>query len=358
VTYDFPAVKARIDLETLFREDGHELKRVGGKWRCKSPFNRERTPSCYIDPDRGRFKCFSSGSSGDIFDYFMQSRGCDREAAYAELARRAGVISDASGNARPLAPVKMREPEPEKVLVPMTGDDAARWHEGVEKLILSQSTRAHIARWRGLSEQAVFDLAYHGRVGNPLMPAWVRRQDAAEGDRRVSFPVEAMIDGHLQLVAFHMRLKPREPGARASWRFVPSGVGAWPYILGDALTAKLLVICEGQWDAMAIFDAMGVTYAQLLEEKVAICAMRGAANWRLFAEHFLLARGPRRSGTSALVICDADQAGEEWTTPSNDEPGFVAVLKEVCGHVAVREPAEGTGKDLNDVWKLVQGGVR
>lgn len=50
-------------------EDYTKLKRSGRQYCGISPFSSEKTPSFYIDPDRNIFKCFSTGSGGDIIRF-------------------------------------------------------------------------------------------------------------------------------------------------------------------------------------------------------------------------------------------------------------------------------------------------
>lgn len=370
MTYDFQAVKGRLSIADLFSADGHELKRMGRRYRCLSPFNAEKTPSCYVDEDRGRFKCFSSGSSGDIFDYIILTHGCGLEDAYKILAQRAGLsIGGDWVNAPRPVPKPRPKIEEEKPLQAMSGVDLECWNEGVGFLKLSTSTIRKIAEWRGLDEVTVLELAQRGKIGCVELSDYLRRQDPQDGLRRVAFPVEGIIDGEIKQVAYHVRLKPRPGEKKASWRFCPSGVGAWPYILGDVESAKFLFICEGQWDAIAICDSLGIGMEAMFHEEIAIAAMRGAQNWRLFVEHYLL-RGLTQDHVKAmaapkeklklrprlkcLVICDADDAGETWTTGVDDQPSFVQILQAVCGHVYVREPLEGFGKDFNDILKTVK----
>ena len=42
-----------------------QLKQSGRSWVGLSPFTQEKTPSFYVHPDKGFFKCFSTGESGD-----------------------------------------------------------------------------------------------------------------------------------------------------------------------------------------------------------------------------------------------------------------------------------------------------
>jgi DNA primase len=49
-----------------------QLKRSGKSWKGLSPFTQEKTPSFYVHPDRGFYKCFSTGEGGDVFSFVMK----------------------------------------------------------------------------------------------------------------------------------------------------------------------------------------------------------------------------------------------------------------------------------------------
>ena len=75
-----------------------QLRRVGTNFRGLSPFKKEKTPSFYVHPDKQFFKCFSSGSGGDVFRFIMMTEGLDFPAAVRRLAERAGVpVEDETG---------------------------------------------------------------------------------------------------------------------------------------------------------------------------------------------------------------------------------------------------------------------
>jgi len=75
-----------------------QLKRVGTNFRGLSPFKKEKTPSFYVHPDKQFFKCFSTGSGGDVFRFLMMTEGLDFPAAVRRLAERAGLhIEDEAG---------------------------------------------------------------------------------------------------------------------------------------------------------------------------------------------------------------------------------------------------------------------
>jgi len=74
-----------------------QLKRLGSNFRGLSPFKKEKTPSFYIHPDKQFFKCFSSGSGGDVFRFIMMMEGLDFPSAVRRLAERVGVPVEEDG---------------------------------------------------------------------------------------------------------------------------------------------------------------------------------------------------------------------------------------------------------------------
>ncbi len=65
-----------------------QLKRVGRSWKGLSPFSQEKTPSFYVHPDKGFFKCFSSGKGGDLYSFVMEMENLDFNEAVEFVARR------------------------------------------------------------------------------------------------------------------------------------------------------------------------------------------------------------------------------------------------------------------------------
>jgi DNA primase len=73
------------------------LKKSGAKYKALSPFQKEKTPSFYVDPSRQIFKCFSSGHGGDVFKFLMLMENMTFPEAVRRLAQRAGVVIPESG---------------------------------------------------------------------------------------------------------------------------------------------------------------------------------------------------------------------------------------------------------------------
>ena len=83
-------IKARLDTVEIIGRD-LRLQRSGRNWKGLCPFHSEKTPSFYVFPDRGNFKCFGCGEGGDVFTYVMRRDGTDFPDALQQLAREAGV---------------------------------------------------------------------------------------------------------------------------------------------------------------------------------------------------------------------------------------------------------------------------
>ncbi len=67
------------------------LKKMGREWRGLSPFNAEKTPSFYVNDQKGQFFDFSAGKNGDIFDFVMETQGLGFPEAVEQLAAQAGL---------------------------------------------------------------------------------------------------------------------------------------------------------------------------------------------------------------------------------------------------------------------------
>ncbi len=68
-----------------------KLVRNGKHWKGLSPFNKEKTPSFFVNPDRGSYYCFSTSQGGDMFSFIEKMEGVDFKGALKILAEKAGV---------------------------------------------------------------------------------------------------------------------------------------------------------------------------------------------------------------------------------------------------------------------------
>ncbi|MDU6243923.1 MAG: DNA primase, partial [Bradyrhizobium sp.] len=68
-----------------------KLKKAGREWKGLSPSQQEKTPSFYVDDQKGFYHDFSSGKHGNIFDFVMETEGCSFPEAVERLASLAGL---------------------------------------------------------------------------------------------------------------------------------------------------------------------------------------------------------------------------------------------------------------------------
>src|SRR5271155_1134796 len=67
-----------------------KLRKAGREWKGLSPFNKEKTPSFFVNDQKAMWFDFSSGKNGNIFDFVMQTEGGGFPEAVERLAGQAG----------------------------------------------------------------------------------------------------------------------------------------------------------------------------------------------------------------------------------------------------------------------------
>lgn len=330
-------LKQRISLTGLFERDHVALKKTGADtWKCCCPFHSESTPSCVVHEVKAFFKCFGCGARGTIFEYWALARGIDGKSkeGFAEVCRQLSelVLGHAvpAPKARPATEVK----EPERP-VALAGRDLDKWHEGCAWLVENEAEQQKLAEWRGYSVELVKRLAELGKLG---MPKYFLSE--REHGRLPGLSVECVDEktGEPYLAGFHVRMDP-PPGEKAMWHFVPKGIGSWPFVVGDPRKAAVIVFLEGQWDAIAWIDAMGLG-API--KNTAVFGVRGAGSWeKAFAWSWNHDEG------QVWVYADADDAGMKWL---HAEEGFAWHLRRRCKALHAGT-IEGEHKDFNDLHK-------
>ena len=83
-------VRATADLVEVIGELV-PIKKSGKEFKANCPFHEERTPSFYVVPAKGFYKCFGCGESGDVFSFVMKRLGLDFVEAVRYVAGRSGV---------------------------------------------------------------------------------------------------------------------------------------------------------------------------------------------------------------------------------------------------------------------------
>jgi len=122
-----------------------KLRRQGREYVGLSPFTKEKTPSFYVNDDKGQFFDFSSGKTGDIIAFLQESERLTFVEAVERLAGEAGVA---------LPAVDPRAAEQEKVRQGLSEwlELAAQWFEAELRRPAGREARAYLER-RGLPEK-------------------------------------------------------------------------------------------------------------------------------------------------------------------------------------------------------------
>ena len=68
-----------------------KLTKAGREWKACCPFHNEKTPSFYVNDDKGFYHCFGCGAHGDAIRWMTDQRGLAFMDAVKELAAEAGL---------------------------------------------------------------------------------------------------------------------------------------------------------------------------------------------------------------------------------------------------------------------------
>ena len=83
-------IKMAMDIAEVVG-DFVNLKKSGSSLKALSPFTAEKTPSFYVVPSKGIFKCFSSGKGGDAITFVMEVDGLSYIEALKYLAAKYNI---------------------------------------------------------------------------------------------------------------------------------------------------------------------------------------------------------------------------------------------------------------------------
>ncbi len=305
-------IRARADLVEIIGEVV-ELKRSGKQYKGKCPFHEDRTPSFYVTPDQGFYKCFGCDESGDVFTFVMKRMGMDFPDAIRYVGERSGVeVREVSagdeGREDPLRPYYeanafARTFFQETLADPEAGAEAREYLRGRG---IDDETRERFGigyapdDWGALRAAAeVHGIARSVLVENGLLVESERAPEPYDRFRnRIIFPIEA-VGG--RVVGFGGRILGASGKGAPKYLNSPEGPvyhkGEGLYALGWNRHAirkeEVALLVEGYMDVVAL-SAGGVNHAV------------GVLGTSLTVEQArLLKRYTRR----VLLLFDSDEAG-------------------------------------------------
>jgi hypothetical protein len=330
-------IKAALSIVDEFRRDGNELKKVGSRLVCLCPFHQERTPSCHVTPDSGRFHCFGCGSDGTVIDFHALKRGITPAEAITELAARLRMPLENNGANGRIEVVKPREPSAPKQRHRLKLPELQKGNV-IEFMQLSDCRRVSVDALKLASDRGLLwfcDMA----DGPGTVRAWII------ADRARRNAQARRLDGKRWQHAWDAESKQWlqvEPDRQRKVRGFTGNQANWPVGIEEARGFDCIAILEGV-DLLAAFHFL---ISEDRENAVAPVAILGASNQipgdvlRLFA------------GKRVRLFPHADAAG--LRAAANWEAQLLPVAARVdafdfrgllqCGGVPV--------KDLNDLTSI------
>lgn len=313
-------LKARLRLSDVIGKTV-KLRRQGREYVGLSPFNKEKSPSFFVNDDKGFFHDFSSGKHGDLISFLQETERLSFVEAVEKLAAEAGMELPAPD------PQSAQEEKKRQGLADWL-DLAAAWFEAELRRPVGKDARETLVR-RGLpeSEWSRFRLGYApaGRTAlkDYLVTKGARPAELVEAgllispedggapyDRfrdRIIFPIA---DGRGRIVSFGGRAM--DPQARAKYLNGPDSPlfdkGRVLYGLPEA--RKLLhagaddpdlVVVEGYMDVIACQRASVPAAAAM---GTALTETQMELLWRLHPEPTLCFDGDRAGRLAASRAID------------------------------------------------------
>ena len=130
-----------------------KLKKQGREFAGLSPFNAEKTPSFFVNDQKGKWFDFSAQKNGDIFTFLMETEGLSFPEAVERLAKDAGL-------AMPDRDPEAEEREKKRATLYEVMDLAARFFEESLQSRVGAAARGYLQK-RGLGP----DLQRRFRIG-------------------------------------------------------------------------------------------------------------------------------------------------------------------------------------------------
>ncbi|SDD13284.1 DNA primase [Sphingomonas sp. YR710] len=124
-----------------------KLMKAGREFKACCPFHNEKSPSFYVNDDKGFYHCFGCSAHGDAIRFLTEAKGLPFMDAVKELAQAAGIEVPASD------PRSAQRQEIQATLYDVTAG-AARWFEEQLSGIEGAEARTYVKK-RGLDDKLV-----------------------------------------------------------------------------------------------------------------------------------------------------------------------------------------------------------
>jgi len=152
-------IRQATDLPEIVREYVPSLARSGKTFKGLCPFHSERTPSFFVNPELGIFKCFGCNEGGDAISFLMKIDHLTFSEAASKLAERAGITLQFTNTRTP-------ERESERSRFHRVLDSAAAFYQKALESPAGQFCREYLEK-RSVSVKTarVFGLGFAPSMG-------------------------------------------------------------------------------------------------------------------------------------------------------------------------------------------------
>ncbi len=84
-------IRTASDIVSVIGDYITDLKKAGRNFKCCCPFHTEKTPSFVVSSEKGIFRCFGCGVSGDVFKFVMLIENISWIESVKKLAEKNGI---------------------------------------------------------------------------------------------------------------------------------------------------------------------------------------------------------------------------------------------------------------------------
>ncbi len=163
-------LRARVTLSTVVMRTT-KLQKAGREWKACCPFHDEKTPSFYVNDQKGFYHCFGCGAHGDVISWMTEQRGLSFIDAIKELASEAGMEVPAPD------PVAAKKAKKRASLIDVT-TEAQDWYVHNLRSAEGREALAYLNR-RGLKPETLreFGFGYAPESKQALATALPRFED-------------------------------------------------------------------------------------------------------------------------------------------------------------------------------------
>jgi DNA primase len=150
-----------------------ELKKAGINYTGLCPFHSEKTPSFFVSPERGTYKCFGCGEGGDIFSFVQSLEGMEFREVLEKFSRDTGIPLEAKSSQ-----TGVKKDSKDKLYAIM---DWARWYW--QKQLATHPQAIEYLKRRGFSKDQImkYQIGYAPEGWNNLLD-FLQTKDISEQD--------------------------------------------------------------------------------------------------------------------------------------------------------------------------------